>query len=46
MESETAEYLRIARPAVVWLMYVPCAAFILMRRNVGRENVDESNGGL
>jgi hypothetical protein len=46
MESETAQYLRIARPAIVWLMYMPCAAFILMRRNVGHANVDESDGGL
>jgi hypothetical protein len=41
LEFETARYLRIARPAVVWLMYIPCAILILTRRDLSDASVDE-----
>lgn len=55
IEANTAQYLRIARPAIVWLMYLPCAAMILRRPNVALPRggprhawapVDELSGAL
>ena len=33
--TETAAYMRLARPAMVWLMYLPCTVMVVRRANEG-----------
>jgi len=35
LQHETAEYLLVSRPAIVWLMYLPALAMVLRRPNEG-----------